>query len=332
MDALKKRIPLTTTIEIIGECNFRCIHCYIDDECRRNVLSLEDIENFGDQITSMGCLYVVLTGGEVLLHPDFKKIYLYFIKKGLCVSVFTSGSLIDESIIDLFVQYPPKQIEITMYGANNDTYSAVIRRRTHDVVLSNILKLKNKNINVLVKMFVTKENFPDFREIECFVKQNQLPFKFDSTILATPYSEEKSHQIEDKKVIELERERIKTVSRFDEDVHNTLAELCKNKLYQCGAGRSSCWLKSNNHLRMCNFLSCIDYDMKNVSFADAWNMMSTYIDESKAIESKCYLCKYQSYCDYCPAKSYMTFGTPTMILQEQIFCKVAQERYVMLNE
>lgn len=331
LEAMKKRIPLTSTIEIIGECNFRCVHCYIDNKSRKDVLSFDDIKKFGDQIISMGCLYVILTGGEVLLHPEFKKIYLYFITKGVCVSIFTNGSLINDDVIKLFIHYPPKQIEITMYGASDEVYNIVTRRKTYDIVFNNILKLKNNNINVLVKMFVTKENYDDFQKIEDFVKQNKIPFKFDTMILAHPFSEEKKHQIDDEKVIELEKKKIGLISKVDEDLNNTLEKLCQNKLYQCGAGRSSCWLKSNNHLRMCNFLSCIDFDMNEVSVADAWNKMSSYIDEPIDTENKCYKCKYQSYCDYCPAKSYMSFGCTNMIFQEQIFCDVAKERYRILD-
>ena len=127
-NALKQRIPLIATIEIISQCNFRCVHCYIENKCRKDILTFEEIEDFGNQIIRMGCLYVVLTGGEVLLHPDFERIYLFFIQKGVCVSVFTNGSLINDKIINLFTQYPPRVVEITMYGFNQDTYKLVTKK------------------------------------------------------------------------------------------------------------------------------------------------------------------------------------------------------------
>lgn len=80
-NAYKRRIPLTATIEIISQCNFRCVHCYIENDCRKNALTYEEIVDFGNQIIQMGCLYVVLTGGEVLLHPDFERIYMFLFFK-----------------------------------------------------------------------------------------------------------------------------------------------------------------------------------------------------------------------------------------------------------
>jgi len=50
----------------------------------------------------MDCLWILFTGGEPLLRPDFLEIYTYAKKKGLLVTIFTNGTLIDDNLADYF--------------------------------------------------------------------------------------------------------------------------------------------------------------------------------------------------------------------------------------
>lgn len=325
-NAYKKRIPLTATIEIISECNFRCIHCYIDKSFRNEILTYEQIVEFGNQIIEMGCLYVVLTGGEVLLHPDFKRIYEFFVKKGICVSVFTNGSLIDDEIIELFVKYPPRVVEITMYGFSSDTYKRITKTVQYATVKNNILKLMHRGINVLLKMFVLDKNYCDFEAIRKFAIDNSIPFKYDSRIIAELNSDEMTHQLPENIALDLELSRFSTVTKYNEETFNYIIETGTNKLFQCGAGRSSCWLKSNNRLRICNFLSHIEFDMNRYTVEKAWELIPQYIENNIPKESKCYDCEYRNFCDYCPAISHVTFQSADMMNQIFSYCRRAKLR------
>lgn len=324
--AYKHRIPLTATIEIISECNFRCVHCYIENTVRKDILTYDQIVDFGEQIIEMGCLYVILTGGEVLLHPDFKKIYTYFVTKGACVSVFTNGSLIDNDTLKLFQDYPPRVVEITMYGFSNDTYRDVTKTREYDRVKNNILLLAQNGINVLLKMFVLNNNYCDFDSIRQFALENSIPFKYDTRILSGSNSKEMTYQLDDKLSLELELTKSSTVVKYNEETFNYIVGTRSNKLFQCGAGRSSCWLKSNYHLRLCNFLDCIEYDLNKHTVADAWKLLDQHINDDIPKESKCYNCIYRKYCNYCPAVSFVGFKRTDMMFQNPIFCKNAESK------
>lgn len=331
-NAYKKRIPLTATIEIISQCNFRCVHCYVDDMCRKDMLTYEEIVDFGNQIIQMGCLYVVLTGGEVLLHPDFEKIYLFFIKKGVCVSVFTNGSLINRSIVDLFIKYPPRVVEITMYGFKVETYTLVTKSNAYDMVKKNVLLLKQYEINVLLKMFVVKENYNDFDEIFRFSVENNIPYKFDTVIIGEKDGPEMRHQIKEEKVLSLDQGGTSTTAKYNDETYQYIMGTRDNKLFLCGAGRSSCWLKSNNYLRICNFLSDVEYDLKKHKVQEAWTMMEAAIERSLSEDSDCYSCSYRPYCDYCPAKASSFFGDIDMKVCSDIYCKVAKSRVCSLKK
>lgn len=328
-NAYKKRIPLIVTIEIIGQCNFRCVHCYIDNNRRKDMLTYDEIVDFGNQVIQMGCLYVVLTGGEVLLHPDFEKIYLFFVKKGVCVSVFTNASLITTNIIELFRKYPPRVVESTIYGFSSDTYEAVTRLKAFERVRENILRLKQNGINILLKMFVVNENYQEFQDVQQFSKEHNIPFKYDSMIIAAGGTEEINHQISDERIIELIKKEMVTAAKFNEETYHYIIGSQNRKLYLCGGGRNSCWLKSNNYLRICNFLDNIEFDLKKYKVWEAWTMMQRTIEEKLSEFSECSNCSYRIYCDYCPAKSYAFYAKEDMELHPDIYCKVAKIRACM---
>ena len=322
--AYKHRVPLTATIELISECNFRCVHCYIDNTVRKDILSYDQVVDFGEQIIKMGCLYVILTGGEVLLHPDFKRIYTYFATKGVCVSVFTNGSLIDNDVLSLFQNYPPRVVEITMYGFSNNTYMQVAKTPKYDVVKNNIILLAQNGINVLLKMFVLNNNYCDFESIRQFALEYSIPFKYDTRIICESNSKEMMYQIDDELSLKLELSKSSTAVKYNEETFNYIVGTRQNKLFQCGAGRSSCWLKSNYHLRLCNFLSCVEYDLNKYNVAEAWKLMEQYINDDIPRDSKCYDCIYRKYCNYCPATSFVGFKRTDMLFQNTIFCKNAR--------
>ena len=68
-------------IELTARCNNNCRHCYInlpadDAAAQAQELTIDEIAHIADQALEMGAVWVMLTGGEPLLRPDFAEIYL----------------------------------------------------------------------------------------------------------------------------------------------------------------------------------------------------------------------------------------------------------------
>jgi MoaA/NifB/PqqE/SkfB family radical SAM enzyme len=127
-----KRVPVNATFELTYRCNNSCVHCYCnlpagDKRAKASELSLEEIEKIFDELKEMGCLWLLITGGEPLLRDGFSQVYLAAKRRGFIVTVFTNGILVDDEVTELFRQFPPFFIEITMYGATRETYEKVTR-------------------------------------------------------------------------------------------------------------------------------------------------------------------------------------------------------------
>jgi MoaA/NifB/PqqE/SkfB family radical SAM enzyme len=66
-----------------------------------------------------------LTGGKPFVRKDFLDIYLDAKKKGLLVTLFTNGTLINSEIADFLAEWLPFSIEISLYGVTKEAYEAV---------------------------------------------------------------------------------------------------------------------------------------------------------------------------------------------------------------
>jgi len=94
--------------------------------CRRQK-GTEGGARIGREAVELGAFWCLITGGEPLLRKDFADIYLCLKNKGLLVSVFTNATLLNRDHIELFKKYPPRDIEVSVYGVTPETYESVTR-------------------------------------------------------------------------------------------------------------------------------------------------------------------------------------------------------------
>ena len=78
-----------------------------------------------DQMADEGCLWLLLTGGEPFIRPDFVEIYTHAKKRGFLITLFTNGTALTPRLADHLAAWRPFAIEITLYGHTQETYERV---------------------------------------------------------------------------------------------------------------------------------------------------------------------------------------------------------------
>ena len=176
-----KRIPLSGTFEVTPRCNFDCRMCYIrhseaEVKCHeRTVQSLEEWKIIADEAVREGMLYLLITGGEPFLWKDFWPLYEYLKEKGLVISINTNGSLIDEQAVEKFKKSPPCRINITLYGASDETYEKLCRiRNGFQKVDKAVTLLCKAGIPVKLNCSLTPYNVCDLEKIVDYAKKRNL--------------------------------------------------------------------------------------------------------------------------------------------------------------
>ncbi len=346
------RVPLSFSLELTSRCNNNCRHCYInrpagDRDAKQKELCFEDIKDIVDEAVSMGALWCLVTGGEPLLREDFPDIYLYLKQKGLLVTLFTNATLINREHIKLFAKYPPRDVEVSVYGASRHTYEKVTRHPgSYFSFRQGLDHLLECGSRVRLKAMVLKSNYRDLPAIARFCRERTNgAFRFDPFLHLRVdgnqlrNAEIKAERLSANQIVALERsdpDRFKALNRECNMLVNT--EFChtsSNKLFFCGAGMSSFFVDCEGRFRLCSSLSHPDctYDLRRGSLAEAWYKFTPAIRDMHSERTdyleNCGSCPIVNLCMWCPANAYLESGK--FDLPVEYFCEVAHQRMVLIQ-
>ena len=179
--ASMKKIPLSGTFELSPVCNFSCKMCYVRKtpgqiarEGKR-VRNWEEWLELAKQCRQEGMLYLLLTGGEPFLYPNFKQLYLELHKMGFLISINSNGTMIDEETVEWLKKAAPTRINITLYGASSETYRTICGNADgFERTKKAILMLKEAGIAVIINVSMIPQNAADLEDIIRFGKENDV--------------------------------------------------------------------------------------------------------------------------------------------------------------
>ncbi|CAN5912244.1 hypothetical protein BH11MYX2_BH11MYX2_01200 [soil metagenome] len=90
--------PLITHLVITRRCNLSCGYCFEYDKVSQPV-PLADLKARIDHLATLKSVFVTLTGGESLLHPDAIELVRYVNEKGMFPFLNTNGYLLTKKMI-----------------------------------------------------------------------------------------------------------------------------------------------------------------------------------------------------------------------------------------
>jgi radical SAM protein with 4Fe4S-binding SPASM domain len=326
-----RRVPLSFDLEITARCNNDCRHCYIvllanDRAAQARELTLPEISRIASEAADLGAVWCLITGGEPLLRPDFADIYLALKRKGLLVSVFTNATLVNEEHVALFQRYPPRDIEVTVYGATQETYERVTRRPgSFAAFVRGLDRLLESGVRVRLKAMALRSNLHEMLEIARFCRHRtkdyyrfdpQLHLRFDGDPARN--KEIKSERLTPEEIVALEwadPERFEALEKkCDKLIVPEFAQHTCNHLFHCGAGNGSFNVSYDGLFRLCSSLyhpDCV-YDLRRGSLSDAWHNFVPQVRDMRSNRKEflktCRVCPLINLCLWCPAHAYLETG------------------------
>ena len=93
-------------LELTYRCNLDCYFCYNDLGLRGEPLTFGAYERVLDDLRTLGCLHLTLSGGEPLAHPDFFSIGAKARELGFVVRVKSNGHALGGEILRLVFFFP----------------------------------------------------------------------------------------------------------------------------------------------------------------------------------------------------------------------------------
>lgn len=346
--ASRLTIPLSGTFELSPVCNFSCKMCYVRktqkevNSCDRKMVTKDQWLSIAKQARGQGMLYLLLTGGEPLLWPDFWELYEELIKMGFLVSINTNGSLIDEAVVEKFKKYPPNRINITLYGANDETYYQLCQARNvfHKVDRA-ITLLKTAHIQVKLNGSLTPFNINDLEEMVHYAESRQLIYE-PVTYMFPPVRRDESLVGQNERFTPKEA-AIYNARAFRllygdemywkrmESIQNGiipppgLDENCVDPIdgkIRCKAGKASFWMTWDGWMTPCGMMTGPKVETIGRTFDDAWKEL-VKVTSKIHLSGICTNCENQKLCHSCAAMALAETGTTEGI--PTYLCEMVQE-------
>ena len=346
-DKLKgKHVPLSFDLDLTARCNYNCRHCYInlpanDPEAKGRELTFAEIKHIAQEAVQMGAVWCLITGGEPLLRKDFSDIYLLIKRLGFLVSVFTNASLVTSEHAALFKKYPPRDIEVTVYGATKETYERITRRPNSFAAFQRGLNLLlESGVRVRLKAMALRSNIHEFDEISIFCLKHTKDFYRSDAFLCLRYDRDRirnaeiqAERLSPEEIIAVAHDIKRFTSVRPADDRIILEEHRDTRsphyLFHCGAGEDSFSISFDGQLRLCSSLchpDCV-YDLRHGSLMDAWHDFIPHVRDMRSDNpeylEKCGRCELAmiNLCRWCPAKAYLETGE--LDSPVDYFCQIA---------
>lgn len=334
-----KRIPVSGTFELTSRCNLNCKMCYIhmsqEEQCKRGKeFTTEEWIALGKTAVKQGMVYLLLTGGEPLLRPDFLEIYTSMVKMGVLVSVNTNGTLITEEIIECFQKYRPENVNITLYGMSDRTYGSLCGNKNgFEKAMRGILMLKEAGIRVTINTTFTLLNAMDMEHLISFAKSENIPIR----MAAFTFPPVRNRHEKERGVFLSAEEQGRLGAEFDK-LTLSKEQLGKRRKYikeiiendggskieierlvceasSCMAGRGAFWVSWDGQMYPCGMLPEYYVNLREVDFASAWQQI---VEQTRAIlvPTECTQCKYKKICPSCAAVGQSINGATNKLPKE----------------
>lgn len=339
--------PVNGTLELLPLCNMNCAMCYIrrdrsEVERGGGLRTVEEWIGLGEEMKKAGVLFLLLTGGEPLLFPDFQRLYLELKRMGMVLTINTNGTLLDEKWADFFGREKPRRINITLYGADERAYEELCHYPGgFERTMRGIRLLKERGVDVKINGSVTKENYKDVKRIYQIGRELEIPVHMDTYML--PGIRERGLAIEQQSRLApeaaaaTELETVKTElgeEQFPFYVQRKIAQIENGPdIYPegmtCMAGSCSFSVNWQGEMRPCVTIEEPSVPVFEIGFDAAWEKMTGGAKKFR-LHTKCVKCRLRPVCKTCVASAWLETGIYDGL--PEYLCRYAKEYARLLYE
>ena len=357
--AVRQKVPLNGTFELSPLCNFRCKMCYVvQNEAQiakagRSGFTAKQWLKLAEEARDAGMLMLLLTGGEPFLWPEFFELYHGLSGMGLQISINSNGSMIDRKTVEELAKRPPTRINITLYGASEETYGALCGNPAgYARTVEAIDMLREAGISINPNCSLTPWNCHDLDRMAAFAQERKLIFEVNTYMFPpmrrapelvgqnqrfTPEEAAYWHLYRYGLQHDAEQYQLMLAKVRDGLIPPPgLDETCVDPAtgtVRCRAGRASFWVTWDGFMTPCGMVSQPQCDLHTHSFQQAWEQ-TLEATEKLTTSSVCETCPNQSMCHSCmaiaAAETGKTQGVPQYLCRMMESMKEQAEKLLTL--
>jgi radical SAM protein with 4Fe4S-binding SPASM domain len=306
--AAGRRVPLTVQVDLTWRCNAQCVHCYLPDHAAEGATT-EQVAGLLEQLAAAGTLFLVLSGGEVLLRPDLFDILERARSLSFAVVLKTNGTLIDQQAAERLAALGLLRVDISLYSHRGEVHDAISRlpgswRRSVEA----IRRLVSAGVRVRVVNVLMKTNAGDAAAVRELADSLGASYTIDPTV--TPRLDGDGAVTR----LGLDPEQLET-ALSDPFLAGALSTLCEMQDVPantadeqlCSAGHFSCYVSPAGDMFPCVQLPLPCGNVYQGGFGRAWRSQQMEMIRSMRVGDlkDCGGCPLVAICTRCPGLALM---------------------------
>lgn len=337
--AQRHNVPLNVTVELTLACNIRCRHCYnFDRDAPRDAhcdeakpeLSLEETLDLLGELRAAGCLFLGLTGGEVLSSPKLFPVLDRARDLNMAVQLLTNGTLLRPGVASRLAGYPNLLgASVSLYGATAEVHDGVTQvRGSWRRTWAGIDRLRALGLAIRLKFVVMRQNAHEIAAMRAQADARGLPHVIDS-IITSRY--DGSHTSLETRVDE---EQLRALYRGPlRDLLPKGEFAVTEESFSCNCARGNCAVSATGDVTPCVSVPWVAGNVRERKFIEIWRYAPVFqrIRGLRIADyASCAPCPDKGYCVRDRGAAVTATGSYTGV--DPFVCKTAALRREIIEE
>lgn len=311
---IRERRLFSAALELTYRCNERCLHCYVDGpgrETNAGELTLDEYKALLDELRAMGCISLLLTGGEVCVKETFLPIAQYAASLGMLVDIFTNGIGLTPELFDALQALRPNSISYSLYGGSARVHDAITQvDGSFDRTLRAVMMTKCAGIDTYIKTVVMKQNLDSLEELLQWGRRLDIPVTAGFAVLDTHTGRSAApYQIDDPAQF---RRAVNLLQRYQPGPPARRGREPDSRV--CSAGLCSLSIDPRGEVRPCMTLPSRLGNVREMPISQIWETapaLDTLRDTTMAdVCGRCVSCESFDFCELCLGRVNAGGGVP----------------------
>ncbi len=311
--AARHRIPLQAMIELTYGCNLRCVHCYNPTHQAKGELATEEVHRILDELAEAGSLSISFTGGELFTRRDVFEIFRYARAKGFAITILTNATLITPERADQIQALKPERVEVSIYGATQETYERVTRvPGSYQRFLNGVRLLREREVPLVIKMPVMTLNVHEVEQAKTMVQGWGIRFVFCTEIIPRVDGslEPLQYRLAPEDVVRI-RQQLVGYQAWRAEGGGEKEESCQAEkgLFTCKCGKTGLAVTPYGEMNLCVAFPIPKYDLRTGNVSSGWKTLVNLVDAATPSAAyECPTCELQRYCRQGPVNAWLETG------------------------
>lgn len=311
--AAERRVPVNATIELTYGCNLRCAHCYNPTHKAKGELTTEQIYRVIDQLAKEGCLRLTFTGGELFTRRDCFEVFTYAKDRGFTIGILTNATLLTPDNADQIQALGPENVEISIYGATQETYECVTRiLGSFERFVRGVELLRERKVPVIIKMPVMTLNQHEVGQARALVEGWGIRFVHSTEIhpRVDGLLEPLNYRLRPQDVLRV-NEQLSGSQEWSAEGGHEKEEACGTGqgMFSCDCGKSSLAVTPYGEMNLCVSLPIPKYDLQSGDVASGWRSLVNLVESTGPSSGyECPSCDLEPHCRQGPMDAWLETG------------------------